>query len=411
MPPRSLASVGDREHDLVLFGATGFVGRLVARRLADARSGLRIALAGRSRDRLTAVRDALGVDWPVVIAASDDLPALAELAASTRVVLSTVGPYARHGLPLVLACARAGTSYADLTGEALFVRESIDAANGLAQRSGARIVHACGFDSVPSDLGVQMVADRAAVDGAGELAEVLLLVVAAKGGFSGGTIDSLRGQVDAVRADPTLARRLADPYLLSPDRDAEPDLGPQPDVFLPHRLGDGTWTAPFVMASFNTRIVRRSNALLGHAYGRELRYAEAVRTGRSLLAPVAAGGVAAGSAAVAVGLRTPLVRPLLDKLLPDPGDGPSEKMQRQGSFRLELRADSTSGARYLGTVAASGDPGYAATSVMLAQAGLSLAQDDLPDRSGVLTPAVALGDALTRRLRGAGFTFSVGPAG
>lgn len=403
--------MSDREHDLVLFGATGFVGRLVARRLADARSGLRIALAGRSRERLTAVRDALGVDWPVILAASDDLPALADLAGSTRVVLSTVGPYARHGLPLVLACARAGTGYGDLTGEALFVRESIDAADGLAQNSGARIVHACGFDSVPSDLGVQMMADRAAADGAGELSSVLLLVVAAKGGFSGGTIDSLRGQVDAVRADPTLARQLADPYLLSPDRDAEPDLGPQPDAFLAHRLDDGTWTAPFVMASFNTRIVRRSNALLGHAYGRELRYAEAIRTGRSPLAPVVAGGVAAGSAAVAVGLRTPLIRPLLDTLLPDPGDGPSEKAQQEGSFRLELRADTTSGARYLGTVAATGDPGYAATSVMLAQAGLSLAQDDLPDRAGVLTPAVAMGGALTRRLREAGFTFSVQPAG
>ncbi|MCW2579391.1 MAG: Saccharopine dehydrogenase L-glutamate-forming [Blastococcus sp.] len=400
----------DRNQDLVLFGASGFVGRLVARRLAEARTQLRIALAGRSRERLAAVRDELGVDWPVVVAHSGDTAALADLARSTRVVLSTVGPYARHGLPLVLACARAGTAYADLTGEALFVRESIDAAHTLARAGGARIVHACGFDSVPSDLGVQMVADRAAADGAGELAEVLLMVVSADGGISGGTVDSLRAQVDSVHRDPALARRLADPYLLSPDRDAEPDLGGQPDAFLARRLDDGTWIAPFVMAPFNTRVVRRSNALLGHAYGRRLRYAEAVRTGRAPWAPLLAGGVALGTAAVAAGLRTPVVRPLLDRILPDPGQGPTEDAQREGSFRLELRAVTATGARYTGIVAAPGDPGYAATSVMFAQSGLSLARDDLPDRSGVLTPAVAMGAALTDRLRTAGFTFTVQPA-
>ncbi|WP_111767045.1 saccharopine dehydrogenase family protein [Nakamurella deserti] len=403
--------MSDREYDLAVFGASGFVGRLVARRLAEARTELRIALAGRSRERLVAVADDLGVDWPVVVTDSGDPAALADLAGSTRVVLTTVGPYARHGLPLVLACARAGTAYGDLTGEALFVRESIDTADTLARTSDARIVHSCGFDSVPSDLGVQMVAERAAADGAGELSEVLLMVVAAAGGVSGGTVDSLRGQVDSVRRDPALARRLADPYLLSPDRDAEPDLGPQPDAFLARRLEDGTWTAPFVMAPFNTRVVRRSNALLGHAWGRELRYAEAVRTGRAPWSPVLAGGVALGTAAVAAGLRTPVVRPLLDRILPDPGEGPSPQAQQAGSFRLELRAVTTTGARYTGTVAAPGDPGYAATSVMLAQSGLSLAQDDLPDRSGVLTPAVAMGSALTERLRAAGFTFTVQPTG
>lgn len=394
----------------MVFGASGFVGRLVARRLAEAGTDLRIGLAGRSRERLAAVRTELAVDWPVVVADSADEAALAALAGSTRVVLSTVGPYARHGLPLVLACARAGTSYGDLTGEALFVRESIDRAHVLAKASGARIVHACGFDSVPSDLGVRMVADRAAADGAGELAEVLLLVVSAGGGVSGGTVDSLRGQVDAVRGDPALARRLADPYLLSPDRAAEPDLGRQSDTFLARRLEDGTWTAPFVMAPFNTRIVRRSNALLGHAYGRQLRYAEVIRTGRSPLAPVLAGGIALGGAALAAGLRTPVVRPVLDRLLPDPGQGPDEKVQRRGSFRLELRARTVTGARYTGIVAAPGDPGYAATSVMMAQAGLALALDGSADRGGVLTPAVALGGALTDRLRAAGFTFTVHPA-
>ncbi len=403
-PDRRVEAVNSRTHDLVLFGASGFVGRLVTRRLRDAGDATRIALAGRSRERLAAVRDELGVDWPLIVADSGDDAALADLARSTRVVVTTVGPYARHGLPLVRACAAHGTGYADLTGEALFVRESIDVADGPARDSGARIVHACGFDSVPSDLGVLTLAEQVRADGAGELTDVLLLVVAARGGFSGGTVDSLRGQVDAVHADPGLARRLADPYLLSPDRAAEPDLEPQPDGFLARRLDDGTWVAPFVMAPFNTRIVRRSAALLG--YASRLRYAEAIRTGRSPLAPLAAVGVAAGSAAVATGLRLPVVRPLLDRLLPDPGEGPSERVQREGSFRLELRATTTTGARYTGVVAAPGDPGYAATSVMLAQAGLSLAHDELPDRAGVLTPASAMGDALTRRLRTAGFTIT-----
>lgn len=395
-----------RDLDIVLFGATGFVGRLVAQHLASADlDGVVVGLAGRSRERLDEVQRSLGASWPVLVADSADAESLEVLAKSARVVVSTVGPYARRGLPLVRACAAAGTSYADLTGEPLFVRESIDACHDLAVSTGARIVHACGFDSVPSDLGVQLLADQVAADGAGELAEATLLLVSSRGGFSGGTVDSLRQQIDDVRGDPSLARRLHDPYLLSPDRSAEPDLGPQRDDFLAKRLDDGTWVGPFVMASFNTRIVRRSNALQEHRYGRALRYREVVRTGRSVFAPAAAAGIALAFGGVAGGLRTPVVRPLLDKLLPDPGEGPSEKTMAQGHFRMQIRGLTTTGARYLATVAASGDPGYAATSVMIGQSALSLALDDLPSGGGVLTPATAIGPALVRRLRDQGFTF------
>ena len=153
-----------------------------------------------------------------------------------------------------------------------------------------------------------------------------------------------------------MARKLGDPYLLSPDRAAEPDLGRQSNTFLAQRLADGTWVGPFVMASFNSQIVRRSNALQGHRYGRELRYREVVRTGRSLLAPVVAGGIALGTGALAVGMGNRLTRPVLDRILPDPGEGPSEKARRNGRFRLEIRALTTTGARYTATVAASGDP-------------------------------------------------------
>ena len=396
------------ELDIVLFGATGFVGRLVAEQLAAAAvGGLRIGLAGRSPDRLEALQQSLGTAWPMLLADSHDPETLERLARSARVVVSTVGPYAPRGLPLVRACAAAGTSYADLTGEPKFVRNSIDAANDSAARSGAKIVHACGFDSVPSDLGVQVLAERVLADGEGELAEVTMLVLTLKGGLSGGTIDSMRVGVDDVRDDPTLARRLSDPYLLSPDRANEPDLGRQSNTFLAQRLADGTWVGPFVMASFNAQIVRRSNALQAHRYGRELRYREVVRTGRSLLAPVLAAGIALGTGALAIGMRNRLTRPILDRILPDPGEGPSEKARSAGRFRFELRGLTTTGARYTATVAAPGDPGYAATSVMLSQAALCLASDQLPPGGGVLTPATAMNGALTARLRQLGFTFDV----
>jgi len=392
----------------VVFGATGFVGRLVAERLATRDiGGVRVALAGRSADRLEAVRRALGVRWPLILADSRHPASLETLARSARVVVSTVGPYARQGLPLVRACAEAGTRYADLTGEALFVRESIDEVHELAARTGAKIVHSCGFDSVPSDLGVQMLADRVRADGEGTLAEATLLVVSIKGGVSGGTIDSMRSQIDDMRADPPLARTLRDPYLLSPDRAAEPDLGRQPDGFLPQRLDDGTWVAPFAMAPFNSRIVRRSNALLHYAYGRELRYREFVRTGTSPLAPAAASALAVATGALAVALRTPIVRPLFDLILPAPGQGPSENVRQNGHFRLEIRGVTSSGARYVATVAAHGDPGSGATAVMLGESACCLASDDLPERGGVLTPATAMNGSLTERLRRNGFTFEV----
>jgi short subunit dehydrogenase-like uncharacterized protein len=403
-----------RTHDVVVYGATGFVGKLTAAYLAEhAPDNARIALAGRSRERLEAVRNRLGgraIDWPVLVADSSDRVALAEIASSARAIATTVGPYAKYGMPLVAACAEAGTHYADLTGEVLFIRESAERFNEPATRSGARIVHSCGFDSIPSDLGVQILHDRVRADGEGELEDTTFVLTGMKGGVSGGTLASLKGQIDELRRNPEMRKVVADPYSLSPARDKEPDLGKQPDVHGPVREEElGGWMAPFVMASFNTRVVRRSNALQDWAYGRRLRYRELMRTGPGPLGLAKAAGLTAGLGAAVGTIALPPTRALVDRFLPAPGEGPSEKTRNAGYFRIEVHTRTSTGARYVAHLAAQGDPGYAATAVMLGESALSLALDGdkLPAASGVLTTATAMNGALTDRLRAAGFTLEV----
>jgi short subunit dehydrogenase-like uncharacterized protein len=403
----------DREYDVALYGATGFVGALVAAHLAEhAPPGTRIALAGRSRDRLAALGNGLpgGPDWPLVQADAEDPASLAALARAARVVATTVGPYARHGLPLVEACAQAGTHYADLTGEVLFVRRAIDRFDAVARESGARIVHACGYDSIPSDLSVYLLHERAAADGAGGLRDVQL-VATVRGGFSGGTLDSMRGVIDEVRRDPAARRLAADPFALSPERAAEPDT-PQPRRTGIVRAADGTWLAPFVMASYNTRIVRRSNALLGWAYGRDLRYTEVMGCGRGVVGAATAVAATVGLPAFLAAMSAAPTRAVLDRVLPAPGTGPSPEARARGWFRMAVHAETEDGRRYRADAHGAGDPGYAATAVMLGQSALTLALDEerLPARAGSLTPATALGEVLVERLRRAGHAYDVGPA-
>ncbi|SDE97204.1 Uncharacterized conserved protein [Blastococcus aurantiacus] len=404
-----------RDSDLVVFGATGFVGKLLAAYLAEhAPVGTRIALAGRSRARLEEARAALpaaAAEWPLIEADASDPASMAALAAGTRVVVTTVGPYARYGMPLVEACAAAGTHYADLTGEVLFVRDAIDRVDAVARGTGAKIVHACGYDSIPSDLTAMLLAARAAADGAGGLRDVRL-VATLRGGFSGGTIDSMRAQVEALEKDPARRRVVGDPYALSPDRAAEPKTQQPRDAGLPAHGPDGRWTAPFVMASFNTRIVRRSNALQDWAYGREFSYGEAMGAGSGPRGAVTAAIVTAGLVGAVSAMSFGPTRGLLDRVLPAPGTGPSEEVQRNGWFRMDVEATTESGRRYTAVAAGKGDPGYAATAVMLGESALALALDGdrLPDRAGSLTPATALGDVLVERLRAAGHTYEVTPA-
>ncbi|HET6534214.1 MAG TPA: saccharopine dehydrogenase NADP-binding domain-containing protein [Actinoplanes sp.] len=413
-----------RDLDVVVYGATGFVGRLTADYLAGhAPEGTRIALAGRSADKLEQVRGRLGVTWPVIVADAADEAALTGMAARTRVVITTVGPYSKYGRTLAHACAAAGTDYVDLTGEVLFTRASIDENHDLALRTGARIVHSCGFDSIPSDIGVHVLHRQIAADNAGDMTDTTLVVTSLRGGISGGTVDTMRHQLDMVNRDRSLRRVVASPYSLTPDRAAEPDLGRQEDLIsLPGRAVDPSLRGnlgPFVMAAYNARVVRRSNALRDWAYGRRFRYREAMSTGTSVLSPLLATGLKAGIGALYLGLSLPPTRFVLDRILPKPGAGPSERTRRDGHFTMDVFTTTTTGRRYRARVRAKGDPGYAATAVMLSESALALALDSdalPPSPGGVLTPATGIGDALVDRLRRAGMEISVqslspGPAG
>jgi short subunit dehydrogenase-like uncharacterized protein len=409
-----MASMGeDSRLDLVIFGATGFVGRLLAGYLAEhAPVGARIGLGGRSAEKLTEVRSKLprpASSWPLLIADSAEPDSVARLARATRVVATTVGPYRPHGINLVEACVKAGTDYCDLAGEPLFIRESIDRFHDEAAQKGVRIVHCCGFDSVPSELGVLLLHEQALADAAGDLEDTSLVLKAVKGALSGGTLASALGQWDEVRASQESRKLVDDPYALSPDRAEEPDLGDERD--LTHAEHDDeldTWIGPFVMAGINTRVVRRSNALRGWAYGRRFRYREVMDFGDSVAGAAMASAVGAGMVALQAGAGFGPTRAILERVLPAPGEGPNDKARKTGFFKIAVHSRTASGARYVARVEAQGDPGYAATSVILGESALCLAfdGDELPKRGGVLTPSTAMGLTLVERLRGAGQTLT-----
>jgi short subunit dehydrogenase-like uncharacterized protein len=406
-----------RELDLVLYGATGFVGRLTAEYLAGAAGAdVKIGLGGRSAEKLERVRASLGpaaADWPLIVADSSDGPELDALARRTRVVATTVGPYRTYGMELARACAQAGTHSADLNGEVLFMREVIDRHHEQARASGARIVHSCGFDSIPSDLGVFVLHEAVRAAGAGELEDTTFVVTGMRGGLSGGTLASLKGQLDEIRQSKALAKVVYDPYALSPDREREPELGSERELQGLTRDDElGLWLAPFVMASINTRAVRRSNALQDWAYGRRFKYREVMSMGSGLAAPVKGAALVGGLGAVMAGLSFGPTRMVLDRIMPDPGEGPGEEARRKGFYKIEVHGRTSGGQRFVSRVAQKGDPGYAATAVLFGQSALCLALDGdtLPDRAGVLTPATGMGDALVARLRAAGVTLEAGPA-
>jgi short subunit dehydrogenase-like uncharacterized protein len=391
-----------REFDLVLWGATGFTGRLVAEHLAAhyGHAGtLRWAIGGRSREKLEALADKLADDsgTPALVTGdSSDGAAMANLAARTKVVCSTVGPYARYGTPLVAACADAGTHYCDLTGEVPWMATTIEQFGDRAAATGARIVHSCGFDSVPSDLGTWFVQREMLARHGAASRRVRGRVGRSRGGASGGTVASLLGVLEDAAHDRQLRRLLADPYSLNPagaprGPDHNEQLRPVYDKVF------GQWTGPFVMAAINTRVVRRSNALLDYPWGEDFSYDERQLCRSRAQAIALSSALGGGMAAMALGPT----RRLAARFLPAPGEGPDAAERESGFFELFLHAEHPEDRdRDLrARVSGDRDPGYGATSRMLGEAAVCLALDDLPVAGGVWTPAAALGEALLTRLR------------
>ncbi len=407
-----MSDATNRRLDLVVFGATSFVGQLLCRRLVErfgTNGPLKWAIAGRNAVKLDTVAADTGADVEQIVADASDPEALATLAQATKVVASTVGPYARYGSELVAAVVKAGTDYCDLTGETQWIRRMIDMHSASAQESGARIVHACGFDSIPSDLGVWHLQQQSLERFGTSCTHVSMRVAALRGGASGGTIASMLNLVEEASHDPELRKVLADPYVLNP-----PEMRPGPkqrDINRPQRdKASGQWIAPFVMAAVNTRVVQRTHALLGRPWGDEFTYDEAMLMGPGPIGAAKAGGLTAGLAA-GLGLAAigPARRALARYVLPKPGDGPSPQAQERGSFELRLYGTTATGETITTRVTGKRDPGYGATSRMLTEAAhalVELAPAQKP--GGFWTPASALGDDLVARLQThAGMTFEV----
>jgi short subunit dehydrogenase-like uncharacterized protein len=398
-----------RPFDVIVFGATGFAGRLVAEYLQDHHAGeIRWAVAGRNQAKLEKLVASLAdrrPDAPPVefrIADSQDHQTLEAMAAATRVVCTTVGPYAKYGGPVVAACVAKGAHYCDLTGEPQFVRRMMDAHHDEAVTKELRIVHCCGFDSIPSDLGTRLVQETAIQRDGTPCDRVEFILKGSSGGFSGGTIASLVNVLEEA-SDPAIRRILGDPYSLAVERG--PDSREQTGVR--YSEAAGVWTAPFVMAAVNERIVRRTNHLLGYRYGRDFRYGESMQTGRGTRGRLKALGMTAGLGGFTAGMMVGPVRKGLLKMLPSPGEGPSDEAIESGFFKARLFGQRDGEVVVTVDVTGTRDPGYGATACMLAEAAILLASDQQLGVTGVCTPGSAMGLALIERLHAKQVQFEV----
>ena len=427
-----------RDYILVLYGATSFVGQITAHYLTEflQQQPIRWAIAGRNEEKLTNLRDKLqqqlttsmdsnkpesskktvSIDTQalalpdILIANSDDAESLASMCQQTQIIISTVGPYLKFGEPLIKACVTHGTDYVDLTGEAIFIKDMMDKYQQQAQQTGARIVNSCGFDSIPSDLGVYFTQQHAKQQFDAPCHAIEMRVKAAKGGLSGGTIASMATIFAEVGKNKARRQQLANPYLLNNDPNA-PTVR-QPTHSVPSfDESQQRWLAPFIMDSINTRIVHHSNQLLDYAYGREFTYDEAMWMPAGIKGRVMSYALTAGIGGFAVAMSFDKSRELLSEhVLPKSGDGPSEEEQKNGYFDIRFFGQTKSGDTIATKVTGDKDPGYGSTSRMLAQAALCLVEDIDRDAvgGGFWTPASAMGEHLIKRLsQYSGIEFSV----
>ena len=390
---------GERQYDIVLFGATSFVGEIVAERLLERAGSQRIAFAARNQSKLDALKARLSVDVPTLVADAHDEESLREMVCSTRLVVSTVGPYALHGSTLVEFAAASGTDYCDLTGEPQWMQRMIDMHGSTAENTGARLVPACGFDAIPSDVGVLYTQRQALERFGAPCSQISMRVKALKGGASGGTIASMMNIFEEASTDPDVRRVLANPYSLAPtglrEGISQHELrGPMQDE------ATGSWIAPFVMAPVNTRVVHRSHALLGRPWGEDFLYDEATIAGQGPTGLARATALSAGLAGLSSAARVNKLRGVLaDRVLPKPGDGPDQQKRDAGYFTLHFYGTTSAGDTITTAVSGDRDPGYGSTAKMLTEAALLLADLDPADvPGGFWTPATALSERLIERL-------------
>ena len=386
-----------KEFDVVVYGASGFTGRLVAEYLAaqyGVGGDVSWAMAGRSEDKLKAVRDEIGApgDTPLVVADAGDLASLKAMAARSAVILTTVGPYQLYGNELVATCAETGTDYVDLCGEPAWMRHMIDAHQEAAQESGARIVFSCGFDSVPFDLGVWYLQETARKEFGRVAPRVKGRVRKMKGTFSGGTAASFKATMAAAFNDPDVLALLKDPFSLVPGFSGPKQPSGSKPMF---DEAVDAWVAPFVMAAINTRNIHRSNALLEHAYGIDFVYDEMMITGPGGKGEAAAKAVAGDNS-------------LFGDDGPKPGEGPSRQERDEGFYDVLFVGEMPDGRAVKASVIGDKDPGYGSTSKMIAEAAICLTKDKPDTKGGIWTPAPAMGAALIDRLTAnAGLAFKV----
>jgi len=404
--------MSDRSYDVVLYGASGFVGKQTVQYFARNASAqqVRWAIAGRDRQKLEAVRDELGITVDVLVADSQDQQAIDQIVSQTRVLLTTAGPFALYGNTLVDACVRFKTHYVDITGETPWVRTLIDRYHDKAASDGTRIIPCCGFDSVPSDLGTYLVVDQLQRE-LGAACKQVNAYFQAYGGFNGGTLASTFNLYDSQGV-----AQMNEPFLLNPSApQTQAEIERNRDPQTPSFDADlNTWVGPFLMGFVNTRIVRRSSALYAQwqqPYGLDFTYQEYLKFDEPL-AWLKATSVTAGLALFTGVLQQPQLRSLLQPLLPQAGSGPSEELMNEGWFSCELVGTAVDGRQVRGLIREQGDPGNRATVKFVCESALSLAlqADQLPGgqaRGGILTPATGLGKVLAERLRRAGMTLNV----
>ena len=414
----SVEKQDNRPYAVVLYGATSFVGQITAKYLsqflADS-NDVEWAIAGRDEEKLKKLQSEISdsgsakkVD--IIIANSNDEASLDEMTKQAKVVISTVGPYLKYGEPLIKSCANNGTDYVDLTGEAIFIKDMMDKYQDTASQSGARIVNSCGFDSIPSDLGVYFTQQQAEKQFDEVCEKIHMRVKAAKGGLSGGTVASMATIFEEVGKDKSRRKQVANPYLLNDDADV-PNVR-QKNVSKPEYDSEhGRWLAPFVMASINTRIVHRTNQLTDYEYGREFKYDEAMWMKDGVKGQLTSYALSAGLFGFATTMMFKPSRELLSKhVLPKSGSGPSKSEQENGYFDIRFFGYTASNDSISTKVTGDRDPGYGSTSRMLAQSALCLAQDisHKDVKGGFWTPASAMGDKLIARLEEhSGLSFEV----